>query len=329
MPSNRVAVLGGTGFAGSATVDALVAMECSVRAIARHIQPHRSPLVESVSVDITRLDDLIAALAGTRVAILCARPDYWKWTTELLPMFQTVLAAAMRTGVGLVLCDNVYAYGVVDGPITETTPYRPIGAKGRVRQAAAEVLLAAHERGDVPVAIGRAADFFGPAVTLPPQQQLFGAAIQGKVVRAMGTGDEPHSTSFIDDVGRGLAMIATHADAFGHVWHLPTVEPITELEFAERVVRGAGSASRVARTPWWVLRAMCAVGGLVSPVLRELPEVFYQHQRPFVVDASRFENRFGVRATPVDDAIARTLEWWRRREDIGGGRVKAPPRGGS
>ncbi len=65
----------------------------------------------------------------------------------------------------------------------------------------------------------------------------------------------------------------------------------------------------VRRLPPVLLRAM----GLVSPLLRELQEVRYQFDRPFVVDSSAYTARFGERATPVDEQVTATVDWWRRR----------------
>ena len=53
--------------------------------------------------------------------------------------------------------------------------------------------------------------------------------------------------------------------------------------------------------------------GLFSPMMRELPEVLYQHEKPFVVDDRRFVKAFGVRATDLDTACLETLAFWRTK----------------
>lgn len=52
---------------------------------------------------------------------------------------------------------------------------------------------------------------------------------------------------------------------------------------------------------------------LFSPLLRELQEVRYQFDRPFVVDSSGYTQRFGEAATPVDTQAKSTVDWWRAR----------------
>ena len=51
--------------------------------------------------------------------------------------------------------------------------------------------------------------------------------------------------------------------------------------------------------------------GLVNPTVRELVEMQYQFDEPFVVDSSKIANTLGVRATPLDDALADTLTSYR------------------
>jgi hypothetical protein len=45
----------------------------------------------------------------------------------------------------------------------------------------------------------------------------------------------------------------------------------------------------------------------------ELAEMMYEVEEPFVVGSSRFEERFGVRATPLDEALAATVDRYRGR----------------
>jgi hypothetical protein len=52
--------------------------------------------------------------------------------------------------------------------------------------------------------------------------------------------------------------------------------------------------------------------GLVNPTVRALGETWYQRDRPFVADTSKFTRAFGpFVATPHADAIAATLDWYR------------------
>ena len=53
--------------------------------------------------------------------------------------------------------------------------------------------------------------------------------------------------------------------------------------------------------------------GLVNPMLRGLAELSYQFDEPFVLDTSKYESAFGAAGTPLADAVATTVAWYRTR----------------
>ncbi|MQA77473.1 MAG: hypothetical protein GEV10_03155 [Streptosporangiales bacterium] len=46
---------------------------------------------------------------------------------------------------------------------------------------------------------------------------------------------------------------------------------------------------------------------LVNPGMRELLEMRYLFERPFIVDSSKIAAKLGVHATPIDQALEGTL----------------------
>jgi len=54
-----------------------------------------------------------------------------------------------------------------------------------------------------------------------------------------------------------------------------------------------------------------AVGGLFIPEARETVERLYEFERPFAADTSHFERAFGMRATPMQEAIRRIIARYR------------------
>ncbi len=61
--------------------------------------------------------------------------------------------------------------------------------------------------------------------------------------------------------------------------------------------------------PSWLVRA----GGHVNRDMKELAEMLYQFDAPFVMDSTRTEQVLGLSPTPLDEAAARTVGWWRSR----------------
>jgi nucleoside-diphosphate-sugar epimerase len=172
-------------------------------------------------------------------------------------------------------------------------------------------LLAAHRAGRAQVAIGRASDYFGPRGGAQSNlgDRVFPAALTGKTATVLGDPDQPHTYTYIPDIGEGLAVLGDHPDAPGEIWHLPN-DPDTQTtrQLVNTVYRLAGHPrGKVRSTPTLVLRAL----GLANPTVRELVEMRYLFQAPFIVDSKKIATRLGVKATPLDQALTETLTAYR------------------
>jgi hypothetical protein len=107
-----------------------------------------------------------------------------------------------------------------------------------------------------------------------------------------------------------MVRLAADERAWGRAWHVPTPAPYSARTAVERMCRLAEVPPvRVTAPPWWVLGLM----GLFSPTVRELRELRYQFDRPFVVDSSAYCASFGGGPTPADQALASTVRWWQGR----------------
>ena len=73
----------------------------------------------------------------------------------------------------------------------------------------------------------------------------------------------------------------------------------------ERLGRALGLSIEIRRVPRAVLRAM----GLFMPIVREVAEMAYQWDAPYVLDDSRFRAAFGGTPTPFDTVVATTAAW--------------------
>ncbi len=207
--------------------------------------------------------------------------------------------------------DNLYAYGPVDGPLTEDLPAQAATRKGQVRTLMAERLLAAHRLGTLQVAIGRSSDYYGPGgANSVVGDVLFGAAAEGKRARWLGRLDVPHSLNYLPDVARALVTLGARSEALGEVWHLPAAEPLTGRAFVGLIAAALGRPVKVTATSRLALR----VAGVFDPRARESAEMLYQWERPFVLDASKFQRAFGpLEPTPHRQAVATTVAWFRER----------------
>jgi nucleoside-diphosphate-sugar epimerase len=302
-------VLGAGGGTGRAIVDELVRQGRRVRAVGRGEIAGLPGGVEQVQADLYDPADALRAVAGASVVYHAAQPAYDKWAGNFERLNASIGDATAAAGARLVFADNLYMYGPGGSPMTETTPQRATDRKGAQRIRLAADLLARHERGDLEVAIGRSSDYFGPhGENTGPGERVFGAAIEGKAAGALGRTDVPHSLSYLPDLARAMVILGDRDEAAGRAWHLPVTDPITVREFLERVYAAVDRPVRIQLAG----PAMVKVLGLFVPMMREVGVVLYQWNEPWISDWSAFETAFGpFERTPLDQAIATTLDWWR------------------
>jgi nucleoside-diphosphate-sugar epimerase len=305
-------VIFGTGAIGLATMEALRRRGETVRMVNRSGTAPVPDDVEVLGGDAGDPAFATAAADGAQVVYQTLNPPYHRWV-ELFPGLQAgVLAAAQSSGARLVSMENVYMYGRPGGqPLTEDRPYAAHTKKGQLRARMARELLAAHQAGRVQVAIGRASDYFGPGGGAQSNlgDRVFPAALAGKTASVLGDPDQPHTYTYIPDIGEGLAVLGEHPDAAGEVWHLPN-DPHTRTtrQLVEIIYRLAGQPqTKVRGTPVLLLRAI----GVFNPTVRELVELQYEFKEPFIVDSGKITAKFDLHATPVEQALADTLASYR------------------
>jgi len=282
-----------------------------VRAVTRSGAADLPAGIEQAAADVATPEGARRACAGATVVYHCAQPGYTKWV-ELFPsLTRSVLDGTADAGAKLVFADNLYVYGPPDGPMTEETPQRAQGKKGRVRIEMAAAILQAHAEGRQRCTIGRSSDYYGPrGTTSTVGDNLMKPLLRGKRARWLGSLDQPHTLNYLEDMARALVTLGEREEADGQVWHLPAAEPLTGRQFLTLTYGAAGLPSKVGVAS----RPMIRVIGVFNPLVRELNETLYQFERPFVSDASKFQRAFGpFEPTPHPEAVRRTVEWFRRR----------------
>jgi nucleoside-diphosphate-sugar epimerase len=124
----------------------------------------------------------------------------------------------------------------------------------------------------------------------------------------MKSADKLHTWTATEDVARLLVAVALDERAWGRPWHVPSNPPRTQRETVADLSRAAGlEPVKVNEYPGTLIRAM----GLFNPVMRELPEVAYQLEGPFVLDSSAAQRTFGLTPTPWDDVLAGVIASYR------------------
>jgi nucleoside-diphosphate-sugar epimerase len=144
-------------------------------------------------------------------------------------------------------------------------------------------------------------------------EQVFGRAVEGKSAQVAGDPNQPHTYTYAPDIGRGLVVLGEREEALGQAWHLPSPETVSTREFVEMIFEEVGKPARIQAAPKILLRAI----GLFNPEMREMIEMLYEFEEPFVMDHSKFAQAFGEQATPLTEAIGETVRWYRSKRPAG------------
>ena len=308
MSNNELHVIFGTGPVGKATARELVKLGKRVRMVNRSGKATDLPSeVEVVKGDAYSAATVTELTKGATSVYQCAQPEYHEWVEKFPPLQAAILEGTAANGAKLIVVENLYMYGDTNGkPMTENTPYNPNTRKGKVRAALSEALMAAHKSGKVRVAIGRASDFIGPEYMVSGNLVVY-PALAGKAANAVGNLDAPHSFTYIPDFGKALAILGTHDEALGQVWHVPSPAPLSQRDLLTMIYKEAGNPPKMRAAG----RMMMSIIGLFNAGSREMVEMMYEFEKPFILDSSKFERTFGMKATPIEQAVRETVAWFR------------------
>jgi nucleoside-diphosphate-sugar epimerase len=294
-------VIFGTGQIGTRVAQRLLERGARVRMVSRTPKAPRG--AEVAAGDARDLAFTAGAAKGATVVYDTTNPLYQHWKRDLVALGRGPLHAAVENRAKLVALDCLYMYGAPAGPMTETSPVAPVSHKGALRAELARLRLAA----TTPVAIVRASDFFGTALSASWfGDRFYQRAFAGKPVECLGDPDQPHSYTYAEDVAAALVQLGSVDDT--GVWHVPTLPALTSRELATRVGRALNLDISMKRMSRALLRTL----GVFLPFMRELPEMAYQWEAPFVIDDAKYRARFGTAPTPLADQLETVAAWARR-----------------
>lgn len=305
---NEVHIVTGAGPVGWTVAEQLAGQGESVRILTRSGSGPEHHLIERVKVDVLDARQLRDAFAGATAVFHCIHGSSYTaaaWQAELPRAEQNVLAAAGEASAVVVFPESLYSYSEPQQPMTEAGPRTARGGKRGVRTE----LLQAREASATNTVSLVSGDFFGPRVrTSHAGERLVPAVLAGKKVWVVGSADQPHSFSYVPDLVTAMIHVARTPPLWNRVWHTPTGPAVTQRQLASAFTdAGAVSAPRLGAIPGWALRA----AGLFPGEAREVAELLYQFDRPFVMDSAASQEALGLHPTPLPEAAAATVAWWR------------------
>ena len=313
MTMNHVVL--GTGAIGRAVAEELIRRGESVRMVNRSGKMQEAPAgVEVIAADLYEPTNVREVTRGANVVYQSSQPPYDQWTRKFPLLQNSVLDGLRGSNAKLVLIENVYMYGDTQGrPMTEDTPYNAHTRKGRTRGEISRAAFEAHKEGRVRVTAARGGNFFGPWGTDSTMgARAFYPLLRGKPAQLIGRTDEPHTHTYVKDFGRALVILGEREEADGQAWHVPNDQPrMTQGELVRMFAEEAGVEPKISSMG----KLMMSIGGLFIPEAKETVEMMYEFDKPFVIASSKFEKMFGMRATPIREAVKETVVWYKSRPE--------------
>ena len=217
-------------------------------------------------------------------------PDTALWEAQFPTMLKNALDACRAEGARFAYFDNTYMYPQNARLQTEDTPFAPVGRKGKVRAAMASMVLEEMARGDIPVLIARAPEFYGPGKTQSFTNALVIDKLQADKKPLVPVRDDMLRTLiWTPDASRALATLGSAPDAFGQTWHLPCCDDrLSYKEFVTLACEVFGRQPAYTLLPGWALSAT----GLFSKQVREMRELLPRYDQDNLFDSTKFKRHF-------------------------------------
>ena len=304
-------VILGTGAIGRAVAEELIQHGKTVRLVNRSGVMVEAPAgVEVVASDVRDPAKVREVTQAAVVVYQCAQPSYSEWPVKFPPMQQAIIDGLTGGGAKLVIVENLYMYGATNGaPMTEDLPHNAHTRKGKVRSEMSQAAFSAHQAGKVRVTSARGSDFFGPwGLGSALGERTFYPMLQGKAAGQVGNIDAPHTFTYTRDFGKALVILGERDEADGQAWHVPNDSPrVSQRKMVEMIAQEMGIEPKLSSMG----KFMMMIGGLFIPEAKESVEMMYEFEQPFIVDSSKFEKTFGMKATPMREAIMETVAWYK------------------
>jgi nucleoside-diphosphate-sugar epimerase len=297
-------ILGAGGPVANALTRELLNYNETIRLVSRKpIQPSGKNITWK-KADLLNYSELIEASKGSTVIYLTAGLIYDKniWRQQWPVIMQNFINLGKETGARLIFFDNIYMYGLVNGPMIESTPYNPCSVKGEIRAGIATKLMDEAKAGNISASIARAADFYGTE-SMNGFLDLMVLDKYAKKQKAqwIGNPSKLHNFSYIPDMGKGMYLLGQNPESGNQ---MPTTAPLTGIQFIEMAATIYGVDPKYMALKKFMLQLF----GLFNKTVSELVEMYYQYDHDYNFNSDKFEKAFNYKPTCYQDGIKHLSE---------------------
>ncbi|WP_334073361.1 MULTISPECIES: SDR family NAD(P)-dependent oxidoreductase [Paenibacillus] len=308
----KAIVLGATGGVGHPLTVELVKRGVETIAFGRSMDKLKkladeighNRLLRLYAGDAFHPEDIVKAAEGADVIFHSANIPYHEMETRLLPLGEAVMQAAERLGTKVVVVDGIYPYGrrTVE-KATEDHPKTPHTRKGKTRLAYEKMILSSRWKKARPLIV-RLPDYYGPSAQASYLSLTMQAIAAGKGTAFIGNMKVPREYVYLPDAANMIVNIAERDSSYGQNWHIPGPGLLSGHE----LVRIAQQASGRKKTVIPMGKVSLTMAGWFNPVMKEVVEMLYLTEEPFVLSGEKYERHIGPLIwTPHEKAIRDTI----------------------
>lgn len=300
-------ILGSGGTIGKDLAKELIQFTKDIRLVSRN--PKKVNDTDTLyTADLSDPKQVDGAIAGSDVVYVVVGFEYTVkvWRANWPTLMRHVIESCERHKAKLVFFDNVYSYDKsAITHMTEDSKLNPPSKKGMVRREVVDMIWDAVKQNRIQAIIARSADFYGPG---NDKSVLITTVVdnykKGKKANYFGSVEHVHTYTFTPDAAKATALLGNTSDAYNQTWHVPTTsEKITGKQWIELFAKEMKVKPTYMVVPKWMIQIM----GLFIPIMKEFPEMMYQYEADYIFDSSKFEKRFGIKATSPEEGVRQTV----------------------
>lgn len=304
---NSALVLGGAGFLGSWLLEALHDRDIEVVVIddlstgsTDHLRDTRVIVADAAEVDTARIVrehgvDVVFQLAGTAYvppSLLRPLEDLQRNTTITLSVLEALRGLTSPPVLAFTSSAAVYGNGLYL-PMDEDHPLRPMSPYGVSKLACEHYVRLYADLYELPTFSVRLFSLYGPRQRKQVVHDLLRRCLdeQEEELVVLGRPDVSRDLVFVEDAARALSHLAVAAPARGEAYNIAAGRATTLGELVECLCQATDSTKRVRFT------------GSVRP----------GDPLHWKGDAERARALGVTCATPLEEGIGRTVEWFMSR----------------
>ena len=318
---SKVLIFGATGPIGTNLIEIICKEQpnWSILAVSRtggessRLARLNLPQVTMVKSDIENLEDARQLTQDVDLVYCCIGLQYEAkyWAAHWPVIVENLLQVTSITRP-LIFCDNLYAYGATTDISPDSKIVSPsLKSKPGVRSILHETFQRRMQSDPGSIAVVGGSDFFGASSEgkTVMGEMVLSLIAKNKRAMAFGNAKMKHDFCYVPDFSNALYLVSVNREvAMGKFWICP--HSIKGLSMSESASKAYSLVDRKDKGVQVLPVFMVSVMGCFLTFMREMKEMMPLWTNHYTVDDSAFCSTFSVQATPIDEALRETIEYY-------------------